>query len=629
VKIIVLVKYVPDIEAGYEFNPARQLDRTGEGLLNQLDEYPLEEARQLAGALGAEVIALTVGPDEAEEALRRALQMGADSAVHICDPAIAGSDALATSLILAAAVEHLGGADLILCGAGSADAATSLIPVQLAARLQIPALTGAASLTVSDGVAVIRREEDTRSLELAAPLPALVSVTDKVGEPAYPSAKAVMLARKKPIELLELDDLGLDPATVGATAAKVEVTGIEAVPPRAGGQVLDAETDDVVAAFVALLQANALLAPTSSSPVAGEPAATERAKPDSAVVAGAGGDSALGGPNAVPTNSAAGRSPVLGAAAEVLVVLDGADGDAERLALAGGLGRPVGSLVDRSGDGAAVEARPGAVAGALAELAQARGAGAVLLPAGLFGAEVGSLLALRLGSAVITDVTAFDLALTASKPIIAGTSLARARVTSGLPIFTVLPGAEPGPPRQGLGSGVDAGLAVAAASPATVAATRPGAVETVPLKLAQPTAGEAKVEVRSVSQRTASGNRPELGRADIIVSAGRGTGGDLEPVEELADALGAAIGASRAAVDAGWVDPALQVGQTGKTVNPKLYVAAGISGAIQHQAGMRGAGLIVAVNEDPDAPIFEIADLGIVGDLGEVLPAAAAAVRAL
>ncbi|MDR2567067.1 MAG: electron transfer flavoprotein subunit beta/FixA family protein [Bifidobacteriaceae bacterium] len=258
-KIIVLVKYVPDIEAGYEFNAARRLDRTGEGLLNQLDEYPLEEARRLATDLGAEVVALTVGPDEAEEAVRRALQMGADSGVHVCDEAVEGSDALATSLVLAAAIEHLGGADLILCGAGSADSTTSLVPVQLAARLQIPALTGAASLTVQAGVAAIRRDEDKFSLELAAPLPALVSVTDKANEPAYPSAKAVMLARKKPVEVLELEDLGVDSAAVGAGAAKAQVLGIEPVPPRAGGQVLDAESEDVVAAFVALLQANALI----------------------------------------------------------------------------------------------------------------------------------------------------------------------------------------------------------------------------------------------------------------------------------------------------------------------------------------------------------------------------------
>ncbi|MDR2381576.1 MAG: electron transfer flavoprotein subunit beta/FixA family protein [Bifidobacteriaceae bacterium] len=258
-RIIVLVKYVPDIEAGYEFTDAARLDRTGDGLLNQLDEYPLEQARKLAEQTGAEVVALTVGPDEADEAVRRALQMGADTGVQVSDDAIAGSDAASTALILAAAVNYLGGADLILTGAGSADATTCLIPVQLAARLQIPALTGAANLTVTDGVATIRRDEDAGSIRLAAPLPAVVSVADSAGEPAYPSAKAVMLARRKPIDTLDLADLGVAASDVGAAGAKVGVAGIEAVPPRQAGATLDAETDDVIAAFVTLLQANSLL----------------------------------------------------------------------------------------------------------------------------------------------------------------------------------------------------------------------------------------------------------------------------------------------------------------------------------------------------------------------------------
>ncbi|MDR2378878.1 MAG: electron transfer flavoprotein subunit alpha/FixB family protein [Bifidobacteriaceae bacterium] len=285
---------------------------------------------------------------------------------------------------------------------------------------------------------------------------------------------------------------------------------------------------------------------------------------------------------------------------DILTLLDDPAREAERLAFAGAIGRPVGV---RLAGGPELAARPGTVAAALATLAVERDAAAVLLPQGLFGAEVAALLALRLGAAAITDVVAIDPDLTATKPIMAGTAFSRARVTGGLAIFTVQPGLEAPP----------------LAEPAEVVELAPPAAA----------AGEDRVAVLGLTPRAASGGRPDLLSAEIIVSAGRGTGGDLGPVEQLADALGAAVGASRAAVDAGWVDPSLQVGQTGKTVSPRLYVAAGISGAIQHQAGMRGAGLIVAVNEDPEAPIFEIADLGIVGDLGEVLPAAAAAVRAL
>jgi electron transfer flavoprotein alpha subunit len=140
--------------------------------------------------------------------------------------------------------------------------------------------------------------------------------------------------------------------------------------------------------------------------------------------------------------------------------------------------------------------------------------------------------------------------------------------------------------------------------------------------------GEAGPAARltATAEHTATG-RPELSEARFVVAGGRGVDGDFGPVEDLADALGAAVGASRAATDAGWIDHSAQVGQTGTTVSPQLYISAGISGAIQQKAGMQTAKTIIAINKDPDAPVFEIADLGIVGDLAQVLPQAAAEIR--
>jgi electron transfer flavoprotein alpha subunit len=255
--------------------------------------------------------------------------------------------------------------------------------------------------------------------------------------------------------------------------------------------------------------------------------------------------------------------------------------------------------------GALSRIHPGAVAGALAEAAVEREAAAIILPGGRFGSEVGALLAVLLGSGVITDVdavAAVDGGLSAAKSIMAGTARSTARVTRGIGIFTAKAGAAKG------------------------AAVTPVGAPTVS-RMALP-APDPRIEVVQVSPRPKSGSRPDLLAAAAVVAAGRGVDGDLAAVEDLADALGAAVGASRAAVDQWWVDHRLQIGQTGRTVTPALYVAAGISGAVQHQAGMRGARFVVAVNQDPDAPIFAIADLGVVGDLREFLPRAAAAVRA-
>jgi electron transfer flavoprotein alpha subunit len=310
---------------------------------------------------------------------------------------------------------------------------------------------------------------------------------------------------------------------------------------------------------------------------------------------------------------------------EILVLAERTATTSEPLALAAALGQPVavvptdapltpdevaalGSLgaiqiVSAVGPaGALPRVYPGAVAAALAAVAGSRDVAAVLLPGGRFGAEVGALLAAQLGSAVITNIATVNADLTATKSIMAGTARSTARITQGLPIFTVKAGAAKD-------------LTVAPVDSPTVT------------QLALP-APDPRVEVIRVTPRSPTGSRPDLLTATAIVAAGRGVNGNLTPVEELADALGAAIGASRAAVDQGWVDHSLQVGQTGQTVTPALYVAAGISGAVQHQAGMRGARFIVAVNQDPDAPIFAIADLGLVGDLNDFLPQAAAAVRA-
>ena len=241
-KIAVLVKFVPDATAARAFTADDTTDRVGvDGLLSELDEYAVEEALKLVEAAGeGEVTVLTVGPAGAADAIKKALQMGAHQGVHVSDDAIHGSDAVATSLILAEAVKKAtdGAPELVLTGMASTDGVMGVVPAMLAERLGLPQVTFASELTIADGTVTIRRDGDTASETIVASLPALVSVTDQINEPRYPSFKGIMAAKKKPVEQWGLADLGIDPSLVGLAAAWTTVVSFAKRPPRAQGQIV-------------------------------------------------------------------------------------------------------------------------------------------------------------------------------------------------------------------------------------------------------------------------------------------------------------------------------------------------------------------------------------------------------
>lgn len=282
---------------------------------------------------------------------------------------------------------------------------------------------------------------------------------------------------------------------------------------------------------------------------------------------------------------------------------DGAEPDAQTLADLGALGVARVHRLSSTGDlhVAAV------LAEALADLLDATGAGLLLATSSFENKEVAAQLAVLTGAGVVTDADGLAVegdGLVASKTVFAGTWNTRCAITSPLAIVTLK------------------------ANSITVEPAEQGGTPDLVEHASTASAAAQRVTVVERTERPASG-RPDLGSAHVVVAGGRGTEGDFTLVEELADVLGGAVGATRVATDEGWIGHDAQIGQTGVTISPRLYIGVGVSGAVHHRGGMQASGTIVAINSDPDAPIFEIADYGIVGDLNEVLPALSAELRRL
>jgi electron transfer flavoprotein beta subunit len=242
--IVVCVKQVPDTWAEKKLSDSdRTVDRASvEGVMNELDEYAVEEALKIKEAHGGEVTVLTMGPEKAVETIRKALSMGADAAIHIVDDALHGSDALATSYAMAQAlgtVDH----DLVILGVESTDARMSVLPAMLAERLGVAQLTFARKVEISDSTVKIERQTDTGYDVVEASTPAVVSVVEKINEPRYPSFKGIMAAKKKPLTTLTLADAGVEAGRVGLDGSGTAVNDVTARPPKAAGQIVKDEGD--------------------------------------------------------------------------------------------------------------------------------------------------------------------------------------------------------------------------------------------------------------------------------------------------------------------------------------------------------------------------------------------------
>lgn len=578
-RIAALVKQIPKIEA-LTLGPDGRLQRDGLQLhMNDYCRRAVAKGHELAQATGGTLTVITLGPPSAENVLREAIAFGADRGVHITDPAFAGSDTWATARALARAIEVLGEFDLVLLGRNSVDADTGQVPPQVAQFLGLPFATGVRELVLGDdGRLGLRLEHDDEWVDVEVALPAMVSCAERLCDPCKikdPEVWATVDAST--ISRLTAADLGEgpwgqagSPTSVGAVRT-IEVTRAHV---RAEG-TLDEQIDTVLG----------VLRDRGALDLRGN---DQRAE----VVSG---DGVVRGPAVLVTVEPA-RTRVtrelLGEAAALAAGIGGhvvafgpAPGDEHRLAAWGAdavVALPA-DLVEED------------VAAALVQHASTADVRAVVGPSTAWGREVLSRVACVLGAGLTGDAVDLEVRdgkLVAWKPAFGGKLVVEILCSSAVQMATVRAGVLPTrTPRE------------VTAAPVTV-------VDAV-----------ASSRLRVVAKERED-DSDELASASFVIGVGQGVKpADYPALDKMRDALGAVYCATRKVTDKGWMPRARQVGITGHSIAPALFLSIGSSGKFNHTVGVRSAGTIIAINTDPEAQVFEWADVGIVGDWHEVLEA--------
>jgi electron transfer flavoprotein alpha subunit len=553
----------------------------------------------LASSTGGSCTVVTMGPPAAEAVLRESICWGADDAVLLTDPAFAGSDTTATAAALAAVLGPSGPWDLVLCGRASLDADTGLVPAQVAELLGLPLLAGARTLALQGDVVLVGLEHDDLRLTATAPLPAVVSCAERLIDPCRvrdrDALDAVDAGR---IRRLSCTDLG--PGPWGGAASHTSVRSWRTVEPERDGRVLHGPLEEQVAEAARIVQERRRTRASDAMPGGASTAGARSAVSGSAV---------SGSP---VSGSAVSGSPVSAGPALIGVVVE-----PERrrttaaildhaAALADELGGRVVALVAEPVDATVVDGAdavvvldgartPDGVAAAAHAWLEPKRPWAVLTPATDWGREVAGRLAVRLGAGCVGGASGFgvdDGRLVALRPAFGGAVEAEISWSSEVQVATVRLGPFRRPvPRARLTAAVETFPWPAASGVRVLAADREDDAE-------------------------------ELATAPVVIGVGTGVEpADHPVVRALAARLGGTVAASRRVTDRGWMPRARQLGITGRTISPDLYLAVGMSGKFNHMIGVRGAGTIVAVDIDRDAEVFRRADLGLVGDWRTVLPA--------
>jgi electron transfer flavoprotein alpha subunit len=590
-RIAALVKQIPKIEA-MSLGSDGRLQREGIELhMNDYCRRAVAQGHELAHATGGTLTVVTLGPPSADNVLREAIACGADAGVHVTDPAFAGSDTWATARALAAALGKLGPFDLVLLGRNSVDADTGQVPPQLATLLDLPFATGVRELQLDGDTLRLRLEHDDEWIECEVELPAMLSCAERLCDPCKikdPAVWATVDAAK--ISRLSAADLG--PGPWGQAGSPTSVGDVRTIAVSRAQTVVDASVPEQVAAIMAVLDDRAALVTAAAEDGTAEPVPEQVAPAGPAVVV-----------VIEPARTQITRE-LLGAAAHLAAEIGGrvvafgpTPGDPRRLAAWG-----ADDIVALTGAAGAAELADLAdladlaeedIAGALTDLCRAASPWAVIGPGTAWGRDVLARSAATLGAGLTGDAVeleARDGRLVAWKPAFGGKLVAEIHCSSPIQMATVRAGVLPlRTPRD------------VAAAPVVTSSVDP------------------KSRVR-VLGRERDDDSDELAGAEIVIGVGVGVSPDDYPLlRSLAERMDAVLCATRKVTDKGWMPRARQVGITGHSIAPRLFVSLGASGKFNHTVGVRAAGTIVAVNTDPTAPIFGFADIGVVADWKVVL----------
>lgn len=586
-RVAVLVKQIPVFE-DMVLGPDGRMVRDGIDMhMNDYCRRAVAKGTEVARASGGTVTVFALGPPSAENVCREALLFGVDAGIHICDPEFAGSDTWATAKALATALERFGPFDLVMMGRNSVDSDTGQVPPQLAEMLGLPFATGARYLSLHGDRLELRLEHDDEWVDVAVEMPAVVSCAERLCDPCKikdPEAWATVDGSH--IQTVSAADLG--PGPWGQAASPTSVGPVQMIDVERRRHMMTGTLDQQIDQAIEILaEKGALASGTSAEP----PLVPHRT--------GAGFD----GP-AIAVLVEPGRERVnrelLGAAAELATEIDGwvaalgpglddADEDLgpwgadAQIALGGG----------DSGNSPVEED----LASAIAPWAAETQPWAVLAPGTAWGREVASRLAATLGAGLTGDAVGLRVdesgKLIAMKPAFGGWLVAEILCSSPVQMATVRPGVLPFPRLNG---------------------DRPPA-----LRSSLDTSGRSRLEI---IRRYRDDDSDELANASVVIGVGQGVDPDDYPkLEKHQAAIGAALCATRKVTDYGWMPRARQVGITGHSISPRLYFAIGMSGKFNHTVGVRNAGTVVGINPDPDAPLWEVADIGFVGDWAEVFDA--------